>query len=134
VPSLSSSVRQRTTPTSTSSTAPSSTLKISTNARCGKGFGFTCQGSQWGNCCSQYSFWYDSIMSSSYFGTIANQPQRIHDCVLRARLPARFRKMQYYFVIFCVAIHSNIFNSGFVVYTKCYELIVRRCKLIAKRY
>ncbi|KAF2023809.1 hypothetical protein EK21DRAFT_26445, partial [Setomelanomma holmii] len=29
---------------------------ITTNARCGKYFGFTCQGSQWGNCCSQYGY------------------------------------------------------------------------------
>lgn len=49
--------------TSTSSTrtavsvAPSSTLTVTTNSRCGKGFGFTCQGSKWGDCCSQYSFW-----------------------------------------------------------------------------
>jgi hypothetical protein len=25
--------------------------RVSTSARCGSGFGFTCQGSQWGNCC-----------------------------------------------------------------------------------
>ncbi|KAH7350321.1 hypothetical protein BKA66DRAFT_395309, partial [Pyrenochaeta sp. MPI-SDFR-AT-0127] len=31
-------------------------LKVSPNSRCGTGFGFTCQGSQWGNCCSQYSY------------------------------------------------------------------------------
>ncbi|KAF2258416.1 hypothetical protein CC78DRAFT_595079, partial [Lojkania enalia] len=29
---------------------------ITTNARCGTGFGFTYQSSQWGNCCSKYSY------------------------------------------------------------------------------
>jgi hypothetical protein len=42
-----------------SSAAPSSTLKVTINSRCGVGFTqFTCQGSKWGNCCSQYSYWY----------------------------------------------------------------------------
>ncbi|KAH5438066.1 hypothetical protein HBI47_058690 [Parastagonospora nodorum] len=32
-------------------------VPVSTNARCGSSFGGrTCQGSQWGNCCSQYSW------------------------------------------------------------------------------
>jgi hypothetical protein len=45
--------------TSTSSAAvPSLSIQVSTNARCGKGFtGFTCSGSRFGNCCSQYSYW-----------------------------------------------------------------------------
>ncbi|KAH7363706.1 hypothetical protein BKA66DRAFT_389558, partial [Pyrenochaeta sp. MPI-SDFR-AT-0127] len=29
---------------------------VTTNARCGKGFGWTCQGSRWGNCCSQHGY------------------------------------------------------------------------------
>ncbi|KAF1848707.1 carbohydrate-binding module family 18 protein [Cucurbitaria berberidis CBS 394.84] len=45
------------TPTrSSSSNTPSSTLKVTPSDRCGKGFGFTCQGSKWGDCCSQYSY------------------------------------------------------------------------------
>ncbi|OAL43995.1 hypothetical protein IQ07DRAFT_636746 [Pyrenochaeta sp. DS3sAY3a] len=30
--------------------------QISSNARCGVGFGYTCLGSSYGNCCSQYSY------------------------------------------------------------------------------
>ncbi|OAL53496.1 hypothetical protein IQ07DRAFT_482252, partial [Pyrenochaeta sp. DS3sAY3a] len=30
--------------------------RISTSARCGPSFGLTCQGSKFGNCCSQYSW------------------------------------------------------------------------------
>lgn len=63
-PAVSSSTRSSTRSTSTStrtssSAAPSSTLKVSTNARCGKGFtALTCTGSKYGDCCSQYSYWY----------------------------------------------------------------------------
>ncbi|KAF2823788.1 hypothetical protein CC86DRAFT_468803, partial [Ophiobolus disseminans] len=44
-----------------SSAAPASTLKVTTNARCGSAYdaspkGQTCQGSKYGNCCSQYSY------------------------------------------------------------------------------
>ncbi|KAH4076662.1 hypothetical protein HBI56_123050 [Parastagonospora nodorum] len=49
--------------TSSKGSAPSvipaspSNLAVSTNARCGKSFGGkTCMGSQWGDCCSQYSY------------------------------------------------------------------------------
>ncbi|KAF1850248.1 carbohydrate-binding module family 18 protein [Cucurbitaria berberidis CBS 394.84] len=47
---------------SSSAAAASSTLKVSTSARCGYAFGatggFTCAGSKFGDCCSQYSYWY----------------------------------------------------------------------------
>ncbi|KAF2032920.1 hypothetical protein EK21DRAFT_44637, partial [Setomelanomma holmii] len=34
-----------------------SSRAITTNARCGPSFGGkTCQGSKWGDCCSQYSY------------------------------------------------------------------------------
>ncbi|KAH7356170.1 hypothetical protein BKA66DRAFT_400422, partial [Pyrenochaeta sp. MPI-SDFR-AT-0127] len=37
--------------------AQSGRKPVSRNARCGKGFGGqTCQGSKWGNCCSQYGY------------------------------------------------------------------------------
>ena len=40
-----------------SASTPSSTKRVTTNARCGKdGNGQTCLGSRWGNCCSQYSY------------------------------------------------------------------------------
>jgi len=37
--------------------------KVSTNARCGNTYnalpgGMTCKGSKWGDCCSQYGYWY----------------------------------------------------------------------------
>lgn len=55
---LVSNVRSSSASTRTSiSAAQSSTLKVTTNARCGKELGFTCQGSKWGDCCSQYSYW-----------------------------------------------------------------------------
>ncbi|KAF2834020.1 hypothetical protein CC86DRAFT_278769, partial [Ophiobolus disseminans] len=46
---------------SSSSTSPSSSQQVSTNARCGyeydaKPGGMTCLGSKWGNCCSQFSY------------------------------------------------------------------------------
>jgi hypothetical protein len=50
--------------TGTSSAAPpSSTQKVSTNGRCGNAYdalplGMTCVGSKYGDCCSQYSYWY----------------------------------------------------------------------------
>ncbi|KAH9433433.1 hypothetical protein MCOR02_005480 [Pyricularia oryzae] len=40
--------------------------KISSDATCGKASGFTCQGSKWGNCCSQYSY---CGSSDAYCGT-----------------------------------------------------------------
>ena len=57
--SCSRSNTTRTTKPSSSTPAayPSSTLKVTTNARCGAGFGFTCMGSQWGDCCSKNSNW-----------------------------------------------------------------------------
>ena len=42
---------------SVASASSSPALKLTTNARCGAGFGTTCQNSRWGNCCSQYSYW-----------------------------------------------------------------------------
>jgi hypothetical protein len=51
-PSLTTLVRSASTRT-TMVASPSPMIKVTRNARCGKGFGFTCQGSQWGNCCSQ---------------------------------------------------------------------------------
>jgi hypothetical protein len=59
--SSSTSTRASSTSTHSSSVAaPSSILKVSTNARCGKGGfeAFTCTGSKYGDCCSQYSYWY----------------------------------------------------------------------------
>ncbi|KAH3968547.1 hypothetical protein HBI56_233710 [Parastagonospora nodorum] len=48
--------------TRTSSATPASTLKVSANARCGYQYkaspgGMTCLGSQWGDCCSDQSYW-----------------------------------------------------------------------------
>jgi hypothetical protein len=42
--------------------SPASTLKVSSNARCGNAYGaspggMTCLGSKYGDCCSQYSYW-----------------------------------------------------------------------------
>jgi Chitin recognition protein len=43
----------------TTSSAPNATatLSVSTDGACGGTTGETCQGSQWGNCCSQYGYW-----------------------------------------------------------------------------
>lgn len=30
---------------------------LSPDASCGGSLKYTCQGSQWGNCCSQFGFW-----------------------------------------------------------------------------
>jgi hypothetical protein len=58
-----STLAPSTTLTSTPVAAPSSKSKISTNGRCGSAYdaspgGMTCLGSKYGNCCSQYSYWY----------------------------------------------------------------------------
>ncbi|KAH7357374.1 hypothetical protein BKA66DRAFT_595571 [Pyrenochaeta sp. MPI-SDFR-AT-0127] len=54
-PALSSSATR-----SASSSMPSPSSKVSSNARCGNAYGatggMTCLGSQWGSCCSQYSY------------------------------------------------------------------------------
>lgn len=42
--------------------------KISTSARCGADFGgLTCKGSKFGDCCSQYSYWY----VASFFAVVS---------------------------------------------------------------
>ena len=44
---------------SSSAPSPSSTQKVSTNARCGHLFNNkTCLGSMWGDCCSKNSYWW----------------------------------------------------------------------------
>lgn len=43
------------TPT-TSSAAPTGTKRVSTSGQCAGNTGFTCQGSSYGNCCSQYGW------------------------------------------------------------------------------
>lgn len=45
------------TTTTTSYTGPTSTLGISPDQSCGGSTGYTCQGSEFGNCCSFYGFW-----------------------------------------------------------------------------
>lgn len=69
--SVSSSRSLSSAATRTSSlTSPSSTLVVSTNARCGylysaKPGGMTCKGSRWGNCCSSQSYWYVFSLAST---------------------------------------------------------------------
>lgn len=49
----------RVSSSSAPSSSPSASQTISTNGRCGASFGgLTCVGSRYGNCCSQYSYWY----------------------------------------------------------------------------
>ncbi|KAF1977232.1 hypothetical protein BU23DRAFT_453907, partial [Bimuria novae-zelandiae CBS 107.79] len=48
-----------TSTTQTSTVSASPTQSVSRNAHCGPRYGGkTCPGSQWGHCCSQYSYWY----------------------------------------------------------------------------
>jgi peptidoglycan/xylan/chitin deacetylase (PgdA/CDA1 family) len=61
----------------TPSAAPASNSKVSTDGSCGKGSGFTCQGSSFGNCCSQYNYCgsttgHCSTGCQSAFGTCSN--------------------------------------------------------------
>ncbi|KAN0103372.1 family 4 carbohydrate esterase [Hyaloscypha variabilis] len=63
-----------TTTSTKSSASPSSTKKVSTDGTCAGTEGFTCQGSTYGNCCSQYSYCgstsaYCSTGCQSGFGT-----------------------------------------------------------------
>ena len=76
----------------TLSTIALPTLKVTTNARCGVGFGSTCQGSQWGDCCSQYSYWYTprAILRTPEY---ANTPQWSFRFFLWADMPAGLRQM-----------------------------------------
>ncbi|KAH3904385.1 hypothetical protein HBH56_235340 [Parastagonospora nodorum] len=61
-----SSAPPKATPPSTlsvPSASPSSVMSMSNNGRCGSLYnaspkGMTCSGSKYGNCCSQYSYWY----------------------------------------------------------------------------
>jgi hypothetical protein len=64
--------------------APSASPKqpISKNARCGAGFGGqTCQGSKWGNCCSQYFY----VRHLSHLLIISRDLRRL-TCAVRQQL------------------------------------------------
>jgi hypothetical protein len=59
--------------------ATTTAQRISTSARCGAQFGLTCQGSTFGNCCSQYNYCgftaaYCGTGCQSKFGTCSKQP------------------------------------------------------------
>lgn len=67
--STSNSRPTQTSSQSSSVAAPSALGKVSTNARCGYAYeaspgGMTCSGSKFGDCCSQYSYWYVPLSES----------------------------------------------------------------------
>jgi hypothetical protein len=108
-------------PTSARSSAPSpsATQKVSKNARCGPQFGGqTCLSSQWGDCCSQYS--YVSLLHLLKRKRIKlTFAVRKHFGLLRDRLSSRIWKVQQHFFL-CTIVH----NSGELVFAITHTIAV----------
>jgi hypothetical protein len=93
VPVASSSKAFGTTSTqSASSSRPASSQKVSTEGRCGNAYGasggMTCTGSKFGQCCSQYSYWYVIARLDAF---VRSPMQWFHRRVLWQGMPKCFR-------------------------------------------
>ncbi|TKA56345.1 hypothetical protein B0A49_10811, partial [Cryomyces minteri] len=81
--------------TSSSIAAPTATLKVSTDGNCGGSTGQTCQGSRWGDCCSQYGYCgasslycLNSLGCNSAFGSCADSATTLLKSFTKSSRPA----------------------------------------------